>query len=128
MARKRGPSFGGRKRFNLLKIGRFRLYQNTSLRLDADGLHGGLRSRAWTLGTPLGPLTHNLATDRWTWDTPGWGAVHWTGRFRDVFSGAPLLLKIVIGFWLTVASVLALIAVSLAAAVIIVLIQAWGAA
>ena len=83
--RRRGPSWGGRKRFTL-HLGPFSLYQNLSARVSRDGLRGGPTSYGWRLWTPLGPLSHNVTHGRWSWDTWGWGALRWEGRFRDVFT------------------------------------------
>ncbi len=83
---RRGPSWGGRQRANFGPTWA-RYYRNYSARVSSDGLDGGFTSHGWRLRLPLlGPLSHNLTTGAWTWDTPGWGALRWTGRFRDVFT------------------------------------------
>lgn len=84
--RRRDPSWGGRKRFNLGPTWA-RYYRNYSARVSADGVRGGFTSHGWRVHIPkLGPLSHNMTTDEWSWDTRGWGALRWAGRFRDVFA------------------------------------------
>jgi hypothetical protein len=95
MMARQGPSWGGKKRINLFRSRYFTYYRNSSLEIDAEGAHGGLKGRGWRLRWPgLGDLTHSIDSERWSWNTPGWGRLKWSGGFREGLAATPLFLKL----------------------------------
>lgn len=76
MGRRRGrATWRGRE---VLRFGPyFRRYSATANR---DGVRGGFTSHGIRVRIPwLGPVTYNITTRAWTWDSPGPGSVTWRG-------------------------------------------------